>query len=91
MLPLILRRVGVALLSDCILFLAVCTESDGNLNKGLAMRLQFCVSYDLRRKSLINIDGRVCVCMFMCVCVCVCMRVGGVFHITPLNETVVLV
>ena len=31
-------------LSDCILFLAVCTESDRKLNGGLSTMLQFCVS-----------------------------------------------
>ena len=31
-------------LSDCILFLAVCTESDRKLNRGLSTTLQFCVS-----------------------------------------------
>ena len=77
MLPLILQRVGVALLSDCILFLTVCTESDGNLNKGLATRLLFCVSYDLRRKSLINIGGRVCVYVHVYVCVHACVWEGS--------------
>ena len=41
MLPLIYLRVDV----DCVLFLAVCTESDGKLSRGLGTRLQFCVSY----------------------------------------------
>ena len=49
-------------LSDCILFLAVRTESDGKLNRGLATRLQFCESYVLR-KSLIYITARVHVCV----------------------------
>ena len=70
MLHLISWRVGVALLSDCILFCAVCSESGRKLNRGLATRLQFCVSYDLRKAkfNLINIGA----CVYVHVCACVC-------------------
>ena len=61
--PLILWRVGVTLLSDCILFLTVCTESDGKLNRGLATRLLFLYRMILR-KSLIDIAACVCVCVY---------------------------
>ena len=100
MLPWILWRVGVALLSDCILFLAVCTECDGKLNRGLATRLQFCVSYDRfyfsKKKSQHRCSCMcvracvVCVCVRACVCAracVVCMHVWEVFHIN-LNEAV---
>ena len=58
------------LLLDYILFLAVCTESDGKLNRGLATRLHFCVSYDLRKKSHRHSCLFACVCTRMCVCMC---------------------
>ena len=90
MLPLILWRVDVALLSDCILFLAVCTESDGKLNRGLATRLLFFISYDLTKKS----HWHSCLCACVCVRTCVsCVRacVGGVTSLyVKLNETLAL-
>ena len=73
---LFLWRVDVALLSDCILFLAVCTESDENwLNRGLATRLLSC---DLTKKSH----------QHSCLCACVCVYVHvweGVTSLTALS------
>ena len=53
----------------CFLFFAVCTESDGKLNRGLAMRLQFCVSYLIDKATHVNVSARMCV-----VCTCMCGR-----------------
>ena len=92
------RSLDTRLLSDYILFLEVCTESDGKLNRGLATRLHFCVSYDLRKKSHRHSCSFACVCTHMCVlCVCACVGGGGPPHhsfnalYVNLNEDVALV
>ena len=81
-------RVDATLCSCCILFIAVCTESDGKLNRGLAMRLQFCVSYLIDKATHVNVSARMCV-----VCTCMCGRGGGLRHNSALyvNEAVALV
>ena len=71
--PLILWRVDVvALLLDCILFLALSTESGEKLNRGNeATVLCVCVC----------VYPHVC-CVHVCVCVCMCGR-GHIDHSLP--------
>ena len=80
-------RVDATLRSCCILFIAVCTESDGKLNRGLAMRLQFCVSYLIDKATHVNVSAHMCV-----VCMCMCGRGRSSTHSALyVNEAVALV
>ena len=82
--------VDITLLSDCILFLTVCSESAGKLNR--AWQRGYTFVYHILGRSLINIAACVCVCacalcvyvlvcacascvyVHVCMCMCVCVR-----------------